>query len=124
MATERATSSLPIEKFRLGFHNLDKYIPMFEDAVELSTNPATDARKKELCLKWFPLMLDDAARAVYENKTKATWDEIKVELKSLMVDPQVRYNWKAGYVTVIWDEKRKLPRTRYASQTLRRPLRP
>ena len=105
MATERATHSLPIEKFRLGFHNLDKYIPLFEDAVELSCNPATDARKKELCKKWFPLMLDDAARTVYENITKTTWDAIKVELKTLMIDPQAQYNWKAGYVTVIWDEK-------------------
>ena len=105
MATERATHSLPIEKFKLGFHNLDKYIPLFEDAVELSCNPATDARKKELCKKWFPLMLDDAARTVYENITKTTWDAIKVELKTLMIDPQAQYNWKAGYVTVIWDEK-------------------
>ena len=105
MATERATHSLPIEKFRLGFHNLDKYIPLFEDAVELSCNPATDARKKELCKKWFPLMLDDAARTVYENITKTTWDAIKAELKTLLIDPQAQYNWKAGYVTVIWDEK-------------------
>ena len=58
MATERATHSLPIEKFRLGFHNLDKYIPLFEDAVELSCNPTTDERKKELCKKWFLLIRD------------------------------------------------------------------
>ena len=103
--TEVATSELPVEKFRSNHDIFREWIKKVEDGIVLTCNPQSEERKEELCILWLPLMLDDAAYAIWQNVTKKKWEEIKVEMEELLVDPQERYNWKTGYVTVIWDEK-------------------
>ena len=103
--TEVATSELPVEKFRSNHDIFREWIKRMEDGIVLTCNPQSEERKEELCILWLPLMLDDAAHAIWQNVTKKKWEEIKVEMEELLVDPQERYNWKTGYVTVIWDEK-------------------
>ena len=102
---EAATSELPVEKFRSNHDIFREWIKTMEDGIVLTCNPQSKERKEELCLLWLPLMLDDSAKSVWQNVTKKKWEEIKVEMEELLVDPQERYNWKAGQVTVIWDEK-------------------
>ena len=102
---ERFCSNIPVEKFRSNHDVFREWIKTLEDGIQVSCNPASTARKEELCILWLPLMLDDAAKAIWQNVTKKKWNEIKAELEELLVDPQERYNWKTGYVTVIWDEK-------------------
>ena len=102
---EVATSELPLEKFRSNHDIFREWIKTMEDGIVLTCNPQSKERKDKLCILWLPLMLDSAARTVWQNVTKKKWEEIKVEMEELLVDPQERYNWKAGQVTVIWDEK-------------------
>ena len=78
---------------------------MLETAITLATN-ARDAHRDSLCLKWLPLKLDAASRAIYKQIDRAlTWTEMKAELKKLLIDPQEAYKWQAKRSTIKWDGK-------------------
>ena len=104
--SERAASSLPIENYKSNVDDFDAWIEKFESAVALATNPATEARKEELCLKWLPLKLDDEALAVLEQvPAQASYHETITSLKSLLIDPVEQYKWRAMKTQIKWDGK-------------------
>ena len=100
---ERAASNIPVEIFRPALDDFDEWIGMFESAVELATNPQSDDRKYELCMNWLPIKLDDATRMIHSNCSSETWIDLKTELKSLLVTPEERYNWRSGRNRIVWD---------------------
>ena len=104
--SERAASSLPIENYKSNVDDFDAWIERFESAVALATNPATEARKEELCLKWLPLKLDDEALAILKQvPAQATYRETITSLKKLLIDPVEQYKWKAMKTQIKWDGK-------------------
>ena len=99
--TERATSSIGCDKFDSEVDDFDDWVGLFERAVKLATN-GTDLPK--LYKEWLPLKLDKTAYTAYNNcDLTKTWDELKTQLKELLVDPTAQYQWQARHLTVTWD---------------------
>ena len=102
---EKASATIDIEKYRHGIDDFEEWVDMLETAITLATN-ARDAHCDSLCLKWLPLKLDAASRAIYKQVDRAlTWTQMKVELKKLLIDPQEAYKWQAKRSTIKWDGK-------------------
>ena len=90
---EKASATIDIEKYRHGIDDFEEWVDMLETAITLATN-ARDAHRDSLCLKWLPLKLDAASRAIYKQVDRAlNWTEMKAELKKLLIDPQEAYKW-------------------------------
>ena len=102
---EKTTNSLPVEVFRPDEDDFEEWILRFETAVVLATNVTDKARKSQLCRNWLSLKLDDRSRIILGNCKKTDWDELKVELRDLLIDPQEKYNWRARRSTIVWDGK-------------------
>ena len=100
---DEPTSSIPIETFNPEANDFQEWITLFEDAVVLATNVKKEARKKELFKLWLPLVLDDRTRLVFRSCKEKDWKELKKELAKLLVDPQDRYEWRAGRLKITWD---------------------
>ena len=102
---EKATSTIPIEKFQSGVDDFDDWIEMFERAVKLATN-APAVRLPALFLDWLSISLDSAAKDVFRQiPTTATYAEAKTLLKKLLVDPCEAYKWQSMKTKITWDEK-------------------
>jgi len=102
---ERAAHTIAIDKFVSGTDDFEEWVSLFEDAVDLGTNAQGADRKKVLYLKWLPFKLDKEALAVYRQKTKVGWTDIKEEMIQLLIDPQEVYKWQAKKTKVTWDQK-------------------
>ena len=102
---ERAAHTIAIDKFVSGTDDFEEWVSLFEDAVDLGTNAQGVERKKVLYLKWLPFKLDKEALAVYRQKTKVEWLDIKEEMIQLLIDPQEVYKWQAKKTKVTWDQK-------------------
>ena len=103
MTTERATSNIPVETFIPGVHDPDKWFKTLEDGVDLATNTTGKADKYK---KWARIKMDDATRMIFDECSQGpnvTWEALKKELKSKLVTPQQRYNWRMGRNRVVWD---------------------
>ena len=103
---DRPVTSIPCDSFNSDVDHLPDYIPIFENACIVATNPS-DAKKESTFLQWFPIKLDRRARDLFKSivQTNKTWAVIWGELKELLIDPQERYNWKAKKSTITWDGK-------------------
>ena len=102
---ESATHSIPIGKFDSPTENFNEWVKRFENAVVLATNVTEEAQKLDLYRKWLPLKLDERGRNLLKICTKNNWEELKVELGGLLIDPQEKYNWKVRRSTITWDGK-------------------
>ena len=103
---DRPATSIPCDNFNSDVDHLPDYIPIFENACIVATNPS-DAKKESTFLQWFPIKLDKRARDLFKSivQTNKSWATIWGELKELLIDPQERYNWKAKKSTITWDGK-------------------
>ena len=101
---DEPTSSIPIDAFNPDIDDFQEWISLFEDAVVLATNVKKEARKKELFKTWLPLVLDEQTRIIFRKCEKTDWDELIKELAKLLVDPQERYEWRAGRLKITWDQ--------------------
>ena len=102
----RPATSIPCKSFNSNVDHLPDFIPIFENACIVATNPSDD-KKESTFLQWFPLKLDKRARNLFNsiNQANKSWAAIWAELKELLIDPQERYNWKAKKSTIKWDGK-------------------
>ena len=98
-----AVTSIPVDRFRSGVDHFDTWIKYFEDAIDVTHPTADAATKEQLCIKWFPLKLDDKGRLTHEGITGANWAEIKRNFREASKDPEEEYNWHARRVTITWD---------------------
>ena len=103
---DRPVTSIPCDSFNSDVDHLPDYIPIFENACIVATNPS-DTKKEDTFLQWFPIKLDKRARDLFKSivKTNKSWATIWGELKELLIDPQERYSWKAKKSTITWDGK-------------------
>ena len=104
VADDEPTSSIPVDAFNPETDDFQEWISLFEDAVVLATNVKNEARKKELFKTWLPLVLDERTRIIFRKCEKADWKELVKELAKLLVDPQERYEWRAGRLKITWDQ--------------------
>ena len=104
VADDEPTSSIPVNAFNPETDDFQEWISLFEDAVVLATNVRNEARKKELFKTWLPLVLDERTRIIFRKCEKTEWDELTKELAKLLVDPQERYEWRAGRLKITWDQ--------------------
>ena len=108
---QRPAHSLAIKDFDSHKDEFECWINRFESSVALAHNATEAESLKALYSRWLPLKLDDDALSVYSNVTPTvtdtplTWDEIKSQLGSLLINPQDRYTWLARRGMVIWDGK-------------------
>ena len=102
---ERSAAHLNIDKFQSNVDDIEIFLELFENSVELATGVEDPARKGYLCRRWLPLKLDDAALATFKQAQKTDWHELKEELIGLLVDPQEKYKWQAKLTTIKWDGK-------------------
>ena len=100
---DSAVTSIPVDRFRSGVDHFDTWIKYFEDAIDVTHPTADAATKEQLCIKWFPLKLDDKGRLTHEGITGANWAEIKRNFREASKDPEEEYNWHARRVTITWD---------------------
>ena len=105
MATERATNSIAVEKFRSSEDDFGEWISLFEDSVVLATGVTDDDRKKSLFLKWLPFKLDDQAKTVFRSIASVNYTDVKKELKALLIDQQEAYAWQTNKSCLEWDGK-------------------
>ena len=111
----KGTSEIGIDKFKSGVDDFDEYVEMFEKAVDLATKATAKADKEKAYWDWLLLRLDKPARAILsqaeatikataqtENR-QPTWQELKDELKTLLIDPHEAYKWHAKLMTIKWD---------------------
>ena len=100
----RPATSIPCNSFNSDVDHLPDFIPIFENACIVATNPS-DGEKESTFLQWFPLKLDKRARNLFNSIDQAnkSWAAIWAELKKLLIDPQERYNWRAKRSTIKWD---------------------
>ena len=102
---EKATSTIPIEKFKSGKDDFDEWVTLFEQAVLLATN-APAARHAALFLAWLPLSLDSSAKDVFRQvPANSSYAEAKALLKTLLVDPCEEYKWQLWKSNITWDQK-------------------
>ena len=101
---DEPTSSIPIDAFNPDIDDFQEWISLFEDAVVLATNVKKEARKKELFKTWLPLVLDERTRIIFRKCEKTEWNELVKELAKLLVDPQEKYEWRAGRLKITWDQ--------------------
>ena len=98
---------LAIDKYNNG-DDFDQWVIRFEIAVGLAymvNEPEKIDKKKQLCMEWLPLMLDDATWNIYCGLTAATWEETKEKMSQLLVDPLEKYEYFAGQNPIVWDGK-------------------
>ena len=100
--------SLQVSTFRFQYDDFEEWVDLFEKSIKLAYPTADEAARKNYCISWLPLKLDDDARTIFRNVTAATWVEIKAELKKLLVNPEDKYNWLARRGTITWDGKESL----------------
>ena len=96
---------LAIDKYNHG-DDFDQWVIRFEMAVGLAytvNEPAKIDKKKQLCMEWLPLMIDDATWNTYSGITAATWEETKQQMSQLLVDPMEKYDYFAGRNQIVWD---------------------
>ena len=111
----KGTSHIGIEHFKSGVDDFDEYVEMFEKAVDLATKAPTQADREKAYWDWLLLRLDKPARAILSQaivtveaaaraaNRPATWQELKDELKTLLIDPHEEYKWHAKLMTIKWD---------------------
>jgi len=105
MATDKATSTIPVDTFRTSHDDFDEWIKLFEQAVVLGTGVTEADRKIQLWKSWLPYKLDDEARIILRSITTQVYADIKTELQKLLIDPQEAYNWQTNRSTIQWDGK-------------------
>ena len=104
MATERATSEIPIEEFDQDVHDPDEYFERLETAMELATGVTDADRKAVLLKKWLSMKLNAAARMILKScDLTADWETLIAEFKSKLVTPQDKYNWRSRRKRITWD---------------------
>ena len=104
MATERATSEIPIEEFDQDVHDPDEYFERLETAMELATGVTDADRKAVLLKKWLSMKLNAAARMILKScDLAADWETLIAEFKSKLVTPQDKYNWRSRRKRITWD---------------------
>ena len=100
---ERAASKINVKDFDSKNDDFEKWVKLFEIAVKLATNAVGD-RRQILYKEWLPLKLDDHARGLHETiDEQSTWEEIKNQLATDLIDPQEQAKWQDGIITVKWD---------------------
>ena len=104
-ANETPATSIPVENYQSGVHVMSEWLPLLESGVIVATGATTPDRQNFLCRQWLPLKLDAAARDVLKSCTKDDWNELKVELQSLLIHPQEKYNWRINKDSIKWDGK-------------------
>ena len=101
--SDEAGCDLPIQKFRPGIDSLDDFFQCLELSVDLVHNLNGEV-DENLLKKWLPLKLDAATYSILKNcDLEAEWEDLKAELKSLLVTQQDRYRWRSGQNRVKWD---------------------
>ena len=96
--------SLPVERFNSETEDFNQWVELLECAVGIAHNPTSDAAKHALCIQWLPIKLDSHGRTIFRDvDTTQPWEEIKKQLKQLLVNPEDKYNWHAGTKTITWD---------------------
>ena len=100
---DEAICDLPIEKFRPGVDSLDDFFQRLKLSIDLVHNLNGEINK-DLLKKWLPLKLDAATFTILKNcDRQAGWEDLKAQLKSLLVTQQDRYRWRSGQNRVKWD---------------------
>ena len=77
----RPATSIPCNNFNSNVDHLPDFIPIFENACIVATNPSDD-RKDSTFLQWFPIKLDKRARNLFKsiNQANKSWAAIWAEL--------------------------------------------
>ena len=99
---------LAVGNFQTDQDDFKDWVGLFEAAIELAYPSANAEARKGYCLRWLPLKLDTRARNIYQNVTEVDWEDKKIELAKLLVNPEERYNWLARRTTIVWDGKESL----------------
>ena len=105
---DKTPYSLQVSTFRFQHDDFEEWVDLFEKSIKLAYPTSDEDARKNYCVSWLPLKLDEDARTIFRNVTAATWDEIKAELKKLLVNPEDKYNWLARRGTITWDGKESL----------------
>ena len=105
---DRTPYSLQVSTFSSQHDDIEEWIDLFEKSIKLAYPTADEDARKTYCISWLPLELDSDARTIYRNVSAADWDDIKAELKKLLVNPEDKYNWLARRGTISWDGKESL----------------
>ena len=105
----RPPHSIPVSKFQYGGdEDFDEWIQSFEEACIAASHPADVDAKHKIFLEWLPLKLEAQALALYRQKTKVDYLDVKEEMRKLLVDPHEAFNWKANPRAFLWDGKTPL----------------
>ena len=100
--------SLAIDEFRMHQDDFNQWVELFETAVKLAYAGQQQADIDQACIDWLPLKLDDEARSIRHSIDLQTWDQIKTELKTRLVNPDEQFSWLYRQTTIIWDQKESL----------------
>jgi hypothetical protein len=101
--------SIPVEKFHYGGdEDFDDWIQSFENACIMAIHPESPDAKLRLYLEWLPLKLDTQALALYRQKTKVDYPDVKAEMRTMLTDPHEAFNWKANTKAFLWDGRTPL----------------
>ena len=107
MGDARQSHSIPVDKFHYeGNEDFDEWIQSFEDACMVANHPDGVDAKNKLYLQWLPLKLDSQALALYRQKTKVEYPDVKEEMRTMLADPHVLFNWRIN--TCLWDGRTSL----------------
>ena len=112
MGDVRPANSLAIDKFQTDKDDFNEWVGLLESAVRVAHNTNDAVELQTLYKTWLPLKLDPEGRSVYNNidltpanNAPLSWDQIKEQLSTLLVNPQEKYNWLSNRTILTWDGK-------------------
>jgi hypothetical protein len=65
----------------------------------MANHPESLDAKHRLYLEWLPLKLDMQALALYRQKTKVDYPDVKAEMRTMLTDPHEAFNWTDKHQT-------------------------
>ena len=102
------SESFPVDRFDSTTDDFDQWVEQFEAAMEVSVKVKDDNRLK-ISLAWLKILLDrNGLAALKQCDTEGedvTWESLKLELASQLVDPSEAYKWQTGKKKILWDGK-------------------
>jgi hypothetical protein len=76
-----------------GDKDFDDWIQSFENACIVGNHPESLDAKHRLYLEWLPLKLVMQALALYRQKTKVDYPDVKAEMRTMLTDPHEAFSW-------------------------------
>ena len=103
MENNKTIHSIPVEKFKSDTDDFESWIELFEAAIEIAYNGATDAERRNAARRWLPLKLDDKARNTLTLVNGETWELLKENLQKALINPQDENKWRSRTPFIVWD---------------------